>query len=419
VVDVTRSPFLNHRIARACVEYLAALEDDEAITPLVFLLQRWDPQISNAARRALVARVGQPRVDELTRVGRMIGEALARIAQGRGAGDTDMLLEAADALDPSGAGLIRLYAARASGSARAAQIARDVLADDQAARWHDAARGLVRPADGRHRVEILGLRVMRQLPVIEGAGLAVLAKIRNAGDSYLPGGGWDGGLRLRAVWKSPKGERLTAITPLRVLGENGLAPGAEQWVAAWTEAPRVPATIQHVSLRISCPRVPVKVTGAKKFLPLFQWSLVEHSLPPGELVFKGQHLVHGWGASPALSHGEVESDGTVTFVAMRRDPYVIGPGLADLKRALEITLVYEAVVPGDRDHVILETYFVFEPGVPFSANSWVRRKVPTNVVERLSAVLPPDGDKGLRRLRFDFGQKADLFRVHEIRIRAR
>lgn len=418
IVDIARQPFLNHKVAMAAVRYLRALETDEVITPLLLFVQRWDPTVAGAARAVLSKRVGAARTAELVAVGKRIMESLARIEQGQGKDDVDVLLRACESLDAGGRGLIRLYASRACvGTARSIRIAKDVLRDPLARRWHDAARSLASSARDRLRLEVLELAVWRRAPVEEGTGVSLMVKLRNGGSRPLPGGRWPGGVKLQALWTNPSRRALPASNPIRYMPENGLMPGATTWVSIRTEAPRTVVPVMGLSLRASCTRESVKLLDQGRRLPIVQWSVQGYGLEPKDLVFRGEDLIRGWYRSPAIMTPTIEEDGSVALLATRPDPYIVSPGFLDTGRPVEVTLTYEAVVPDGREPVTLECYRAFEAGGPFTANLRSSISVPANARQDLVAPFPPRDGKGLRRIRIDIGQRADLFRIHEIRIR--
>jgi hypothetical protein len=239
--------------------------------------------------------------------------------------------------------------------------------------------------------------------------------LKNIGSRPAPGGQWPGGVQVTLSWTAG-GKNVSANTYRRWLPDSGLKPGEEIVLVCQSQVP-AEAIAYELAAKVRRTHGGVLVSGLDRRASVITGGFGGHEIDPTDVTFRGESLLRQWIPHPFFADGVVEKDGSVSFVARGTDTNVLGPALRDLGRPLEVTLVYEAIVPPARKGVVLECYYVYEGGGRFDEPVAQRALVQTNEIKTLKTVLEPHDGRGARRIRLDFGQRADYFRVLEVKIR--
>ncbi|NRA97129.1 MAG: sulfatase-like hydrolase/transferase, partial [Planctomycetes bacterium] len=419
VLELVKSPYLNHVTHEPVVRYLKSVADESSLAVFVFLLQGWDPSAAALVNEVLDNLIGEERRRCLREAAREAVSAFELSAARRSEDAVRAFLRVAELAGPQAGALFRVYAARESlrigGVSRAHALARSVMALPLAKPWHPAAQAVLDAGDGAPRIEVVDVSPVVRRPVVTPT-LPVAVRIRNIGKTTIAGGSWDRAVSVGVTWIDSGGRPLSIHSVSRTLPENGLEPNGEAVLLVSSNAPPAGMPVRARATVYWRDR-PVGVAGANRSCPSWTWSRKRNDLDPTDMVFRGEELMRHWMPAPQFAEPELGPDGVVSYVATSWEPYLVSPGFADRGRPVEIVLEYESVVVGSRKKVTLQCYHAHDDGLKPLDPQMHQLGVEANARERLSATFEPRDGKGLRRIRIHPGRFPDLFRIWEIRVR--
>jgi len=395
VVELVKSPFVDHAVAAAAIRYLSALEDEAALCGFVFLLQGWDPATGASVREHLDGWVGEPRRRALQAVARELPGAFDLARRGDEAA-VQVFVDASNAAGPAGGALFRVYGARvaaAAGSRSRAESLRDsVLEEPRARLWHGAAR-MSAAGSG---VGARGLVVERAWCISDrprdGAPFVhVAVRLRNSGSAPVSGGDWSGGPRLSVRWD--QGDGAGDAVP-RALPEAGLEPGGSVVVVIPCPSPPAGEDVRGVVIS-QAGAVPMAAgaTSARSWT----WSFDAYGHPPSGR-FEGRQLMRSWWPDVSTVAVEERADGGVTYVASLPGSYLLSPGLRAHGGPLKVALDFRVSGVAGGEHSLLACQRAYGEDMA-GAVPPDRFKVRQGVRQQIDAELPAMEGQGLRRLR--------------------